>query len=247
MSMTADVSLINKITSLGIGKVFINNKGYIPSRAEGALFDLETYNFHLYPSEDELLEEDKIYIYEKDFSKVRKDLLEYLNNEENVTIVTSEKDFREKLTERDGKIYFSENAGKSGILNTLKRTKKFNSYFRYIKCCKNGNVFYINFSRLYIDKEKKINCIYGKYQFNCEIAKNIKYPTSYKGQNIELWKKRINQHNELADCYYNPQTKWDCIDYLELKNDKYKEKAKEEVINAFFEFVDAFSDMIKKN
>ena len=238
MSMTADVSLIKEITSLDIGKVFINNKSYIPSTAEDALFDLKTYNFHLYPSEDELREEDKKYF--DDYMKVREDLLEYLNNEENVTMVTSEKDFKEKLTERDGKIYFSENAGKNGTLIPLNRTKKFNSYFRYIKCCKNGNVFYINFSRLYIDKESKINCIYGKYQFNCEIAKNIKYPTSYKGQNIELWKKRINQHNELADCYYNPQTKWDCIDYLEFKNDNDKEKAKEEVIKAFFEFVDSF-------
>lgn len=242
MSMTANFILIEGITSLKIGKVFINNKDYEPSIAENALFDLETYNFHLYPDEDKLCEDDKEDIKEniKKFSKVREDLLEYLNNLENVTIVKCEKDFKEKLTERDGKIYFSENAGKNGTLVPLKKTKKFNSYFRYIKCCKNGNVFYINFSRLYIDKEKKINCIYGKYQFNCEIAENIKYPTSYKGQNIELWKKRINQHNELADCYYNPQTKWDCIDYLELKNDNDKEKAKEEVIKAFFEFVDSF-------
>lgn len=119
--MTKNECKIKEITSLDIGKVFINNKGYIPSRAEGALFDLKTYNFHLYPDEDKLCEKHKEYI--EDFSKVRKDLLEYLNNKENTTKVTSEKDFKEKLKERDGKIYISENAGKNGTLIPLNRKK----------------------------------------------------------------------------------------------------------------------------
>ena len=212
--MTSNNEEISNYTNgLTPGNLYIGSvKNSIPySKEEHAVFDPRTYNFHLYPKEENIEDMQRIC---QDTERLRKGIIEQLKENENVSFVTNEKQFKQAKKNRDGRIFISQNAGKRGHLVPLYKTfysyNNVNHMFRNIKACKNGIIYYLNFMRFFIDKNNKVNCIMNMFQYDCVLKgqNEIKYPTSYRSQSLHTLGEII-KNAENSNFYYNPQVLFD--------------------------------------
>ncbi len=251
MSMTNDENIIQDTYKLlaGIGNIFFENvdlKKTIPVSKEinNYIFDTGTHNFHMIP---DLSQKETVEKYTRLIGEIRKKIIEELTLSKKVDVQIIDKDEYKDFTKIEhydcNKIYIYEKGGKDGTLasltkkkvddNAQARIKKeyrqygYNAIFKYIPCMVNGIYYSLNFMRFYIDKEKKVNCIYQNIQFERANGmylneKSLAYPTAYRSMEIS----RVNKLAKSGSNFcFNPQVK------CEIKNIK-------KIAELFVEFID---------
>ena len=146
--MTSDNADILKLTGKKIGKVYLghdlkNKKTEYVAQTEGnRILDCGTGNFHLFPVLDN---EDE-----------RKNWIDYQKKE---------KEIRETLQTKLQMIYPDAKWG-SGCLRGIPKqySPKLNRFFCYLQIKKNERYYTIFLKRFFVDKDNKVNCIYGDVQ-----------------------------------------------------------------------------------
>lgn len=214
MAMTSDIKFIKRATGCSIGKLYVD----IPySSEEDAIFDCNSYNFHLYPEDVELRKNISVEV-----GVIRKRIISNLESKK-------DKDVKVRMIKRinfdnqcyktdDNIIYISEGGGSGGKLA--------NGLFKYIVARKNGVQYTLNFMRFFIDKDNNVNCILKSFQFDRSFGGNLNresdicYPKSYRDQDNEKLKK-LSRVNEKKNFCFNPKIKikdWSNVNEFELQN-----------------------------
>lgn len=211
------------------------------------LFDHASSNVHLFP---ELFQKNK----DKDYIPVWSDFFDARNA------------VRGKLVKMlCDKGFDVEGAGKNGNLVGIPPEygkNKINQFFRYIRVKQNDRNYTINFQRFYIDKENKVNTIYGLFQFVASPDKKwnekdnsndshplneqekiiLNYPHSYKGQN-----KKMIRFSPEGRCIYNPSGVGDIWTLkAEIDNPKKKGSQMTALVSQFLNFIDECEKEYKK-
>ena len=173
MGMTSNTEIIKKLTGLSIGKVFLNNIEYDAQTEGDRQFDYCSGNFHLFPA----IEENQ--------SDNLKSWKSYLCKEKEILDRVQEYLSQNKLS-GFGKIDYGSGT-LTGIPEQYKAKKGMgiNSFFRTItvkKDEKDKRCYVILLKRFYIDKDNKVNCIFGKVQFYSSLYGNIRL----NGRNIKF-------------------------------------------------------------
>lgn len=232
--MLVDLQEYNKEVAqeigLGIGELFYEKvAGAGLDIGEAAVFDTDSFNYHLYPKKrDEALE--------NEIKTKRDDVIKYVERtEEKFHILLREKGINiysvrtskemDELTSDNGNIYFyGNNNGKlKGVDSNL---------FRYIAAVKNGVLYELNFMRFFISKDSKVNCVLKSIQFDRvvdnqkvimkgRVNKNrICYPASYRNQTLD----KILEKKPKGSFFYNPRVSF---------ND-----GADKILTAFVEFIE---------
>lgn len=195
-----------------IGKLYVSkvsDKTKIEPVSSEKVFDIDWFNFHLYPMDDEL----GIYIANNINSLKQKVVKRLENNYSNL--------FSPNTAKKGDKLFLNKKKGNSSAVSPV---------FQYV-CAERNNILYnINFMRFYIDKDNTVNCILAAIQFDrcCESKYvnrtaekkcNICYPTSYKGQEKSLAK--IVKKAESKNFCYNPSINFALADLTDEKKLEY--------------------------
>lgn len=191
-----------------------------------SIFDITTFNFHLYPKDEEIAKQIKHDIQGKRFDVIKA----FAGNGKQweVELLPTTPNFDKTLKEslgkadsnRDSKIYVSGDSknktwGYGGQGNIVGETSSNSQIFYFVRAMKNGVIYELNFMRFYIDgeeKDKKVNCILkeiqfdrcvedyvNKYKGNCDIC----YPPTSESQSEEDLKNILKERKGKSFCY-NP-------------------------------------------
>ena len=200
---TNNIDIISKETKGYIpGKVYIGKYGEqeldvygMPDdgTCEPVIYDICSKNFHLIPKDSSIAER---------IAKSNGEIREKVS-------IELEKEISLKL---DSRLRVKPN-GDEGSKGGDKAQK---GLFKYLPVYYNGKCYNINFMRFYIDKEKKVNCIFKQIQFDRTLKKYINedlekrgicYPTSYENH-VSTLDKLIEQNKGKNFCY-NPPVSYD--------------------------------------
>lgn len=148
MGMTSEEKDIMKLTGLGIGNVYLRDiKNEYKAQKDGnRILDCSSCNFHLFPVLKSKEDDGKWQKYIEDEKKIREKI---------------RKSLKDKIPGLD--------IGKSnGQLKGIPKSysdKGLNSLFWYLQVKKDNRYFILLLKRFFIDKNNKVNCIFGEVQF----------------------------------------------------------------------------------
>ena len=208
--LISDFERIEQICKYKVGNLYMSKPPINPiffEKEEDAIFDMESWNFHLYPQDKSLWGE-----LEKKSGELRKNVIDKLKEYEGVVFTKTIDEFSKFAKSNINKIGICDGAGKSGML----KKSQGNHLFKYILACKHNILYELNFMRFYISIDRKVNCIFNCIQFDRAIGsgditkryvnKNngICYPTAYLNQSLTTLQKIIETNKEKSFCYNPP-------------------------------------------
>ena len=172
MGFIGDEDKIRKITGYGVGELYETNtsqKIECSKESNAKILDISTFNFHLYPKDEEIA----IRI-EKEIREQRKAVLKVFENMEQsdskkIKTLKTGGEF-DKVDKADGGMIYisgqSDGRGGYGASGGTKETEEFKHLYHYILAKKNNIKYELNFMRFFIDRENKVNCILKEIQFD---------------------------------------------------------------------------------
>ena len=203
-----------------------------------SIFDITTFNFHLYPEDEKIARQIKHDIQEKRFDVIKAFAengeqwkVEHLPTTDNFDKTL--KAISEKAdSNRDSKIYVSGDSknkicGYGGQGKIVGETSPNSKIFHFIRAMKNGVIYELNFMRFFIDGEendKKVNCILKAIQFDrcmgefvnksiegyCDIC----YPKTSEAQSEKELNKIREDRKKESFCYNPPISFYDTADNI---------------------------------
>jgi hypothetical protein len=212
--MISDGITIKEKTGYKIGKLYISKDGTSDNKLEcsfstneKAIFDTNSFNFHLYPDIVNQMKEISDIV-----GKRRKEIIEFSEKCNDVKIIGN-KEFDSIKSMQDNIIYINKGLGSTGRLNPLNKTEyakiKANGLFRFIQACRNGQLFCLNFMRFYLENDT-INCILQCLQFEKVFDANARLNAG-ENNNCEVSYPIGNDKNKnsLGSYAYNPDVTFD--------------------------------------
>ncbi len=245
---TANEEVIKELTGYGLGELYEAEKEKITpinySSEECCIFDCSTFNFHLYPANEQEMKR-----IADEISDIRKKLLEELKNRSDVEVVKS----KEFLNIQDNrKIYVADGIGSRGHIVPLRGDTRYgktgaNQLYRFITAKKNNRLYNLNFMRFFTDNDKKVNCILKAIQFDRCTGGSVNedgicYPKSTIEEETEILKthKEKKFHaEEFKEEFENGKSF--CFDPCVSFH------SEDDIATAFITFIDECDKQIKEN
>ena len=190
-----------------IGDLYFGEVGEAKDKGEIAIFDTESFNYHLYPKDANEASDN-----EKAMREKRKEILDaikggFRHSSVKLRVVTKA-EMNNAVSDKEILIYGNNNGN-------LKNTGC--NIFKYIAAAKKDVLYELNFMRFFISEGNKVNCILRKIQFDRVIDNEVKnivnrranrHGVCYPSSRLKTQDRSIKNYKGKS-FFYNPEVSFD--------------------------------------